>query len=180
MGRRAFGDGEAAEVLKALRCDPSAAWAAGAVLAAAVAATSPSAATGAIKHHMRALGTNNDELARLLGKDPTTVRKWVREPRRLKANAKGEVLRASMLCAALAFVGRIDGDTPADWATPAGVARALAAAMPSDPPKDEAGDEARRRLSAAVAARCRTMPLESLAALAEVAKQLDAPRPDFW
>ena len=90
------------------------------------------------------------------------------------------LLRASMFCAALAFVGRMDGDTPADWATPEGVARVLAAAMPSDPPKDEAGNEARRRLSNAVAARCRTMPLESLKALAEVAKQLDAPRADIW
>lgn len=67
-----------------------------------------------------------------------------------------------------------------DGATPADEARALAAAMPSAPPKDETGDDARRRLSAAVAARCRTMPLESLAALAEVAKQLDAPRADIW
>ena len=63
MGRRAYGDGKAAEVLKALRCHPSAARAAGAVLAAAVAATSPSAATEAIKRHMRELGTDAVELA---------------------------------------------------------------------------------------------------------------------
>lgn len=174
MGRRAYGRGEAAEVLKALGCHQSAARAAGAVLAAAVAATSPHAATEAIRRHMRELGTDADELAALLGKDPTTVRRWVREPWLLGGNADGEAVRASMLCAALAAAGRMDGATPADEA------RALAAAMPSAPPKDEAGDDARRRLSAAVAARCRTMPLESLAALAEVAKQLDAPRADIW
>lgn len=174
MGRRAYGRGEAAEVLKALGCHPGAARAAGAVLAAAVAATSPHAATEAIRRHMRELGTDADELAALLGKDPTTVRRWVREPWLLGGNAEGEAVRASMLCAALAAAGRMDGATPADEA------RALAAAMPSAPPKDETGDDARRRLSAAVAARCRTMPLESLAALAEVAKQLDAPRADIW
>lgn len=173
MGRRAYGDGEAAEVLKALRCRPSAAEAAGAVLAAAVAATPSHAATEAIRRHMRGLGTDAGKLAELLGKNPTTVCRWVREPWLMGATKGEPLLRASMLCAALAAV-RMDGATPADEA------RALAAAMPSDPPKDEAEDEARRRLSAEVAARCRTMPLESLAALAEVAKQLDAPRPDIW
>lgn len=102
MGRRAYGRGEAAEVLKALGCHPSAARAAGAVLAAAVAATSPHAATEAIRRHMRELGTDADELAALLGKDPTTVRRWVREPWLLGGNAEGEAVRASMLCAALA------------------------------------------------------------------------------
>lgn len=120
-----------------------------------------------------------------LGRMRTSWRRcWARTPRPYAdglgnrgcwgGNAEGEAVRASMLCAALAAAGRMDGATPADEA------RALAAAMPSAPPKDEAGDDARRRLSAAVAARCRTMPLESLAALAEVAKQLDAPRADIW
>lgn len=90
MGRRAYGRGEAAEVLKALGCHPSAARAAGAVLAAAVAATSPHAATEAIRRHMRELGTDADELAALLGKDPTTVRRWVREPWLLGGNAEGD------------------------------------------------------------------------------------------
>ena len=174
MGRRAYGRGEAAGVLKGLRCDPRAARAAGAVLSAAVAATSPRAATDAIRRRMGELGTDADELAGMLGKDPTTLRRWVREPWLLRGNTECEAERAAMLCAALAFVGRMDG------ATPAGEARALAAAMPSAPPKDEAGDEARRRLSAAVAARCATMPLDSLVALAEVAKQLDTPSAGVW
>lgn len=89
MGRRAYGRGEAAEVLKALGCHPSAARAAGAVLAAAVAATSPHAATEAIRRHMRELGTDADELAALLGKDPTTVRRWVREPWLLGGQRRG-------------------------------------------------------------------------------------------